>query len=128
MKRIAVGLLLCAAAFCQQQNVVVFREAGHFAGWPANHGIWSWGNEIVVGFEVGHFRGKTGHEHAIDYTQPEQHYLARSLDGQALGTVTASHFALWWALAPRRPTLQARARLADNPSVPSEPATSQVLH
>ncbi len=81
MKTIAAGLFLSAMAFCQQQNVVVYREAGHFAGWPANHGIWSWGNEIVVGFEVGHFRSNGKHEHAIDYTQPEKHYLARSLDG-----------------------------------------------
>lgn len=87
MKIIAVALLLSATAFCQPQNVVVYREAGHFAGWPANHGIWSWGNEIVVGFEVGHFKGNSGHNHAIDYSQPEHHVLARSLDGGETWTV-----------------------------------------
>jgi hypothetical protein len=30
------------------QEVVVFREPGRFGGWPANHGIWSWGDEIVL--------------------------------------------------------------------------------
>ncbi len=37
-------------------EVVVYKEAGRFAGWPANHGIWSWGNEIVVGFKLGHYK------------------------------------------------------------------------
>src|SRR5262249_32627414 len=31
-------------------NVTVYSEPGRYGGWPANHGIWSWGNEIVVGF------------------------------------------------------------------------------
>jgi hypothetical protein len=37
-------------------NVVVYKESGRFGGWPANHGIWSWGNEIVVGFSLGYFQ------------------------------------------------------------------------
>ena len=31
-------------------HVKVYCEAGRFGGWPANHGIWSWGNEILVGY------------------------------------------------------------------------------
>jgi len=62
------------------KHVIVFREEGRFGGWPANHGIWSWGNEILVGFEVGYFR-KTDRGHAIDYSKPAEHVLARSLDG-----------------------------------------------
>ncbi len=83
MKRVLAVALLAASAFAQQ-NVAVYKEKGRFAGWPANHGIWSWGNEIVVGFEAGFFRVKTEaehREHAIDYKQPEEHMLARSLDG-----------------------------------------------
>ena len=34
-------------------HVTVYREAGDYAGWPANYGIWSWGNEIVTGFTLG---------------------------------------------------------------------------
>ena len=34
----------------------VYYEAGRFAGWPANNGIWSWGNEIVVGFSLGYYK------------------------------------------------------------------------
>lgn len=68
-------------------NTVVYIEAGRFAGWPANHGAWSWGNEILVGFESGYFQapessGRTG-GHAIDYTRPAEHLLARSTDGGA---------------------------------------------
>lgn len=74
---------VAAAAGLRPQDsrqVVVFHEEGKFAGWPANHGAWSWGNEIVVGFEVGSFR-KTSSGHAIDYNRPAEHVLARSLDG-----------------------------------------------
>lgn len=62
------------------KNLDVYHEAGRFAGWPANHGIWSWGNEIVVGFEAGYFKARTA-GHAIDYDKPAEHLLARSLDG-----------------------------------------------
>jgi BNR repeat-like domain len=62
------------------RHVIVYREAGRFAGWPANHGAWSWGDEILVGFEIGRFRPAT-HGHAIDYDEPAEHVLARSLDG-----------------------------------------------
>src|SRR5262245_2764704 len=71
---------VAAALSAQPRNVVVYQEPGRFGGWPANHGIWSWGNEILVGFEAGYFKDKT-QGHAIDYTRPAQHALARSLDG-----------------------------------------------
>jgi hypothetical protein len=62
------------------KHLEVYKEEGRFAGWPANHGAWSWGNEILVGFELGYFRSSdTGH--AIDYERPAEHVLARSLDG-----------------------------------------------
>ena len=62
------------------KNVVVFQQEGRFGGWPANHGIWSWGDEILVGFEVGYFRASE-RGHSIDYSRPAEHVLARSLDG-----------------------------------------------
>lgn len=62
------------------EQVVVYHEPGRFGGWPANHGIWNWGNEIVVGFELGYFKDNpTGHD--IDYSKPAEHVLARSKDG-----------------------------------------------
>ena len=68
------------------KHVAVFQEAGRFGGWPANHGIWSWGDEILVGFEAGYFR-QTDQGHAIDYTRPAEHVLARSLDGGETWTI-----------------------------------------
>jgi hypothetical protein len=68
------------------KHVTVYEEAGRFAGWPANHGAWSWGDEILVGFEVGHFRN-TDRGHAIDYTKPAEHVLARSPDGGETWTI-----------------------------------------
>jgi predicted neuraminidase len=59
----------------------VFHEKGRFGGWPANHGIWSWGKEILVGFSAGHYKDLGGERHAIDRDKPEEHLLARSLDG-----------------------------------------------
>ncbi len=58
----------------------MYRESGRYAGWPANHGIWSWGNEIVVGFESGYFHFSET-RHSIDWDRPAQHLLARSTDG-----------------------------------------------
>ena len=61
------------------QQVIVFREPGRFAGWPANYGIWHWGAEIVVGFTVGaHKTVERGH--AINKNSPFLNVQARSLD------------------------------------------------
>jgi hypothetical protein len=68
------------------KHLTVYKEDGRFAGWPANHGAWSWGNEILVGFEIGYFR-KTDRGHAIDYDKPAEHVLARSLDGGETWTI-----------------------------------------
>jgi hypothetical protein len=62
------------------KNVDVYKVEGRFGGWPANHGIWIWGNEIVVGFESGYFDA-TARGHAINREKPAEHLLARSLDG-----------------------------------------------
>ena len=76
---------LAAVAYAQTpsipvENLVVYKEAGRYAGWPANHGVWSWGNEILVGFESGVFQ-YAERMHSIDYNNPQEHLLARSLDG-----------------------------------------------
>ncbi len=74
------------SAFAEQhgaktvKNVVVYQQEGRFGGWPANHGMWAWDNEIVAGFEAGHYK-HSERSHAIDYSRPAEHLLARSLDG-----------------------------------------------
>jgi hypothetical protein len=62
------------------RHVTVYREEGRFAGWPANHGIWSWGDEVLVGFSRGYYKD-LGRFHHIDRDKPEEHILARSKDG-----------------------------------------------
>lgn len=74
------GCLYAAGKPAVSENVTVHKEAGRFAGWPANNGIWSWGNEIVVGFKLGYFKyNERGH--AIDPQRPSSLRFARSLDG-----------------------------------------------
>jgi hypothetical protein len=62
------------------EHVIVWKEAGRFGGWPANHGMWSWGDEIVVGFRAAHFK-KVERGHAVDGDKPSEEWQARSLDG-----------------------------------------------
>src|SRR5690242_11973690 len=61
------------------RQVVIFREAGRFAGWPANYGIWQWDDEIVVGFTVGAHDSQGGF-HARDRSKPFVNVQARSTD------------------------------------------------
>ena len=62
------------------KNVVVYYEPGRFAAWPANNGVWSWGNEILVGFDLGFFKAND-RNHSIDKDKPAKTAFARSLDG-----------------------------------------------
>ena len=62
------------------RHVEVYAEEGRFAGWPANHGIWSWGDEILVGFSRGTYLDR-GPFHHINHDKPEEFLLARSRDG-----------------------------------------------
>lgn len=64
----------------ETENSKIYYEPGRFGGWPANHGIWSWGDEILVGYSRGWYKD-LGTSHHIDRQKPEEHWLARSLDG-----------------------------------------------
>ncbi len=79
-KQEGMALRVSEARLSPFQNVKVFSEPGRFGGWPANHGIWSWENEILVGFSRGYYKD-LGDSHNIDRERPEEHLLARSLDG-----------------------------------------------
>lgn len=63
------------------EHVQVYHVPGRFGGWPANHGMWCWGDELLVGFSAGYYKDNGPHRHAIDHNQPEEHLLARSIDG-----------------------------------------------
>jgi hypothetical protein len=62
------------------KHVIVSHEPERFAAWPANTGIWSWGDEILVGFLRAYYKENKFH-HSIDRTKPMKFVLARSLDG-----------------------------------------------
>jgi hypothetical protein len=85
--RLTSILLLLAAAACGLEHIVVYSERGRFGGWPANHGAWSWGNEMLVGFSAAYHQRKEPGRHQYDNTKPEEPRLARSLDGGATWTI-----------------------------------------
>lgn len=80
-------------------HVKVYYQTGRFGGWPANHGMWSWGNEILVGYSRGYYKDLGATRHHIDRDKPEEHWLARSLDGGL--TWTHEHPAKKGFLIPR---------------------------
>lgn len=59
---------------------IVYQAAGRYAGWPANYGIWSWANEIVVGFWLGYTAPSAG-LHQRSKELPAMTAQARSHDG-----------------------------------------------
>ena len=80
-------LLLAVAAFAQEpRHITVYEQPGRFAGWPANHGLWSWGNEIVVGFDAAPFVFRE-QGHAISHDHAPDQLLARSKDGGETWTI-----------------------------------------
>lgn len=88
----AFACLFAASALAQTmpevvKHVDVYKESGRFAGWPANNGIWSWGNEVVVGFSLGYYKVNPTGGHAIDSERRSGPRLARSLDGGETWTI-----------------------------------------
>lgn len=76
------------------RHVLVHHQPGRFCGWPANNGVWIWGDEILVGFVYGYFK-ENDRSHAIDREKPQASVLARSLDGGETWTLEdPDHFVL----------------------------------
>ncbi len=62
------------------QHAIVYAEPGRFAGWPANNGIWSWGDEILVAFATADYVEKDT-THSVEKGAPRKTLTARSTDG-----------------------------------------------
>ncbi len=61
------------------QHVKVFYQEGKYGGWPANWGMWSWDEEILVGFtHADHKEGGSSHTYDVKTGLAK---FARSLDG-----------------------------------------------
>lgn len=72
-----------------QKHVIVYKEEGRYGGWPANHGLWQWGDELVVGFSAAWYK-ETTKDHRIDRTKPIYEIQARSRDGGKTWTTEES--------------------------------------
>lgn len=66
-------------ALSDVRHVQVFCQEKKFAGWPANGGMWAWGDELLVGFAVADHADKPS-GHTYD-PATARHVFARSLDG-----------------------------------------------
>ncbi|MCB9208786.1 MAG: exo-alpha-sialidase [Ignavibacteriales bacterium] len=79
---ILLGFLISACKKSESlKHIEIYYESGRFAGWPANNGIWIWGDEILVGFARGYHKDLGTTQHNIDRERPEESLFARSLDG-----------------------------------------------
>ncbi len=78
-----ISLLLSITLSAQKpaniKNYVVADEPGKFFGWPANNGVWSWGNDILVGMTKTDYAEISSHN--IVEGAPLLSVLARSSDG-----------------------------------------------
>lgn len=85
---LAFGMVsLLPAAEPRMSHQVVYREVGRFAGWPANHGLWLWGDEVAVGFTAAWHQAQEATRHQMDREKPREQWLARTLDGGRTWTV-----------------------------------------
>jgi len=88
---IFMPVMILAQKSAVSKNVTVYKEDNRYAGWPANHGIWSWGNEIVVAFVLGYQDDDpTLTSHPIK--GPTTIRQARSVDGGNTWTIEKPSF------------------------------------
>lgn len=86
---LVTGALALTGATKVHHHSEIYRERGRYGGWPANYGLWSWGDEIAVGFSAAYFKLQTPNRHQYDNTKPEEPRIARSVNGGENWTVEA---------------------------------------
>jgi len=77
------SLAFAAAAIAQPPDVehhIVYSTPHEFTGHPANEGMWQWGDEVLVGFNITLFSDRDD-THARADGAPRWSTFARSLDG-----------------------------------------------
>ena len=116
------ALLACAplAARTRVEHVDVWRQPGRYGGWPANHGMWGWGDELLVGFTAGVLKTGDPMRHPIDRAAGEQHLLARSLDGGRTWR-TETHPVLQPPPRPERRAVTGEPLRLPTPAIPQSP-------
>jgi len=74
------------------KHVIVCKEPGRFAGWPANNGVaLIWGDEIVFGFVLGWYK-PSDKSHSIDGSKRSEHLQGRSTDGGETWTIEKCNY------------------------------------
>ncbi|MHC4215729.1 MAG: sialidase family protein [Planctomycetota bacterium] len=73
-----IDLTKSAVPVKNAKNVIVHYTKGIFCAWPANNGLWTWENEMLVGFSRRRFEEKGGHNYASK--KDGAAVLARSMD------------------------------------------------
>lgn len=90
-------------------HVEIYRRPGAFAGWPANYGLWNWGDEVVCVFAVGRLGTPDGSLHLEDSCHPFKPAQARSFDGGLTWEVEAFN-----AAVPGRQSLSADEHVVED--------------
>lgn len=72
------------------QHLKVYAEEGRFAAWPANHGIWQWGDEILFGFVEAKYNQDNRGLHTYDQNTARNKY-ARSFDAGLTWEITDAY-------------------------------------
>ncbi len=65
----------------------IYRQRDRYSAWPANYGMWAWGDELVLLFTSG-YPDPEGGFHARDRSRPLSTMQARSFDGGESWSVT----------------------------------------
>ena len=63
------------------EHNIVYKQRGRYGGWPANHGGWSWGNEILISFQDCEDSGVWEDHHSVVRDCERYMIFARSYDG-----------------------------------------------
>ena len=64
-----------------KEHNIVYRQHGRYAGWPANHGGWSWGDEILFSFQDCEDAHEWKDHHSVVPDCERYMIFGRSMDG-----------------------------------------------
>ena len=64
-----------------KQHYTVYKQHGRYGGWPANHGGWSWGDEILISFQDCEDSHVWEDHHSVVPDCERYMIFARSMDG-----------------------------------------------
>jgi hypothetical protein len=77
----AAGVVAPAPDPSGVSHVTVAAQPGRYMGWPANHGLWAWGDEMVVMYDHAGNDFHNLNTHTVDRQRPWYTDQARSTDG-----------------------------------------------